>query len=477
MYLEHFSLKAPPFGPAPGVQALYFGAGHREGMAALEWGLSEPSGLTMIAGEVGVGKSTLVEALVARSWRDVRVASVSDPALGYDEMLRVIAGQLGAAPSSFDRFNLLRAIRDLLAELAPEGRVAVIFDEAQALSDNVFDELRLLSNLGAGALAPLKIVLVGQPELVERLRDPRFRALNQRIGARAVLSPLSRTESAAYIEHRIRAAGSETRRIFTGQAIDLIVAAAQGLPRRINIICHNAMMTAFAVGHRRVRPGDAAAAIADYDDLLGAVYAASPAALPDAGRNDELDEFDERMTPEPPRRLSPIAIATAASAIIVFSAWYLLAAQAVTAQIAAGAVATLASDRRVSAAPLSSATAVAAQAPPSSALIVTNAIEPQLEARIESAPSSAAAIANARAGAAWSARAAARARTATNDVLVRTGDTLGTIARSYLGSDSADQIARLMRANPQIDDSNLIFPGETVTLAPRGEEQHEGGSR
>ena len=102
---------------------------------------------------------------------------------------------------------------------APEGRAAVIFDEAQALTDEVLDELRLLSNLGAGALAPLKLVLVGQPELIERLKRPRFRALNQRIGARAFLNPLSPEESAAYVEHRMRAAGSETRRVFSSRAL------------------------------------------------------------------------------------------------------------------------------------------------------------------------------------------------------------------------------------------------------------------
>jgi type II secretory pathway predicted ATPase ExeA len=329
MYHAHFGLRKPPFAPAPAREALYLGGGHREGFAALEWGLSEPSGLTMLVGEVGSGKTTLIDALLQRSWRDVRIARVADPAESYVEMLRVILEQLGAPAAAPDRFSLLRAIKDLLTALGPEARVAVVFDEAQALSDEIFDEIRLLSNLGSGALAPLKIVMVGQPELVERLQSPRFRALNQRIGARALLKPLSDLEAAEYVAHRIHVAGGELKEIFARRALDAIVTASGGLPRRINLIAHNSMMLAFAGGRRRVIARDVQNAAAEYDDLLGASGAASSSVR--AARSDAKHTTPQALDgafDHPKTRNLPLTIAAALAAAIAVGAWYLMAPNA-----------------------------------------------------------------------------------------------------------------------------------------------------
>ncbi|HUA32626.1 MAG TPA: AAA family ATPase [Candidatus Binataceae bacterium] len=447
MYLSHFGLKEPPFGPTAPAQSLYLGMGHREGLAALEWGLSEPSGLTMLAGEVGAGKTTLVQALVSRGWRDVRVACVSDPGLSYPEMLRHIAEQLGAAPSGLDRFSLLRAIRDLLAALAPEGRAAVVFDEAQALSDEVLDELRLLSNLGAGALAPLKLVLVGQPELIERLKRPRFRALNQRIGARAFLNPLSSEESAAYIEHRMRAAGAEMRRVFTSRALNRVLVSAEGLPRRINILCHNAMMTAYAEGHRRVRASDVDAAVADYDNLRGAC---------DTGDSVEVESNEPTVTGSSRRRGAALIAAAGVSAAAVLGGWYLVA----NGDFRARFDSTGAQEYR----PQERAIAQSQSASPASASSRSASDDSQSESARQaqlalSAPSSPAAADSPRAE-------ASNASVEPAGVVVQAGDTLSSIARNYLGSGDAAGVSRLMHANPQISDSNVIFPGQTVTLIP-----------
>ena len=458
MYLSHFGLKEPPFGPTAPSQTLYLGMGHREGLAALEWGLSEPSGLTMLAGEVGAGKTTLVQALVARGWRDVRVACVSDPGLSYPEMLRLIAEQLGAAPSGFDRFSLLRAIRDLLAALAPEGRAAVIFDEAQALRDEVFDELRLLSNLGAGALAPLKLVLVGQPELIVRLRRARFRALNQRIGARAFLNPLSREESAAYIEHRMRAAGGETHSVFTNRALGCVLASAEGLPRRINILCHNAMMTAYAEGHRRVRASDVEAAVADYDNLL---EVSRPPDLPEVQPDLPVAAAISR------RRIAPLAIAAAVSAATLLGARYLAASSAFHWQVGSP-VAEQSMPQETAIAESQTATPASATSP---SAIEDRSDETAHQAELAlSAPSSPAVADSPRA------EASAADAPRRPGVVVHVGDTLSDIARNYLGSGDAAGVSRLLRANPQITDSDLIFPGQTVTLAP-APSGGPGGSR
>ena len=457
MYLAHFELKEPPFGPTAISQALYLGMGHREGLAALEWGLSEPSGLTMLAGEVGAGKTTLVQALASRGWRDVRVACVSDPGLSYPEMLRLIAEQLGAAPSPSDRFSLLRAIRDLLAALAPEGRAAVIFDEAQALRDDVFDELRLLSNLGAGALAPLKLVLVGQPELIERLRRPRFRALNQRIGARAFLNPLSREESAAYIEHRMRAAGGEAQRVFTNRALNRVLTSAEGLPRRINILCHNAMMTAYAEGHRRVRASDVEAAISDYDNLL------STRSVPHLA---EVESELSIVEAVPQRRVAPLLVAAGVAAATLLGGRYLAANSEFHWQVDSPA-AEQARPEETAIAESQTATPASERSPaPSYDRQSESSREPQLALSASSIPATT-----------DSARAEASAAPARRSgVVVQVGDTLSDIAMSYLGSGDAADVSRLMRANPQITDSNLIFPGQKVTLAP-APSGGPGGSR
>ena len=191
MYHRHFGLSGPPFQFTPAPDALYLSATHRETLALLEWGLlHEPTGFTMLVGESGVGKTTLVASILARRLRNVRTALLTNPRLDFDQIMQVAMSQLAPGWSGQTRLELTEGFAELLDGLAPGERVAIVIDEAQELSDDALEGLRLLSNADTFEERRLQIILVGQPELIARLARPAMRSLNQRIGARAVLRPL-----------------------------------------------------------------------------------------------------------------------------------------------------------------------------------------------------------------------------------------------------------------------------------------------
>src|SRR5579863_5407541 len=216
MYYEHFGLSGAPFEFNPSASTLFMSAGHREGLAALEWGLLEPSGFTMLVGEIGTGKTTLIYSLLATQHRGVRTVWLANPRLSFEQMLRQILGQLGASQSeTSDKLTLLQAFDLQLASLDRDECIAVILDEAQDLSDDALEDLRLLSNFQALERRRLQIVLVGQIDLVKRLAGPQLRQLDQRIGARALLPTLQGREIYEYIDYRIRSRGGDIDRLFT----------------------------------------------------------------------------------------------------------------------------------------------------------------------------------------------------------------------------------------------------------------------
>ena len=196
MYLEHFALSAPPFQFTASPTALFMSRTHRECLAALEWGLlHEPSGLTLLAGEAGVGKTTLLCALLARQYREVRAAYLGNPRLDFVDLLASVLNQLGIRGGRASKAAMLNAFAGFANGLPANERVAVIVDEAQALSDDAMEDFRLLSNLERHGSKAAQIILAGQLELARRLTAPEMRHFNERIGARAVLIPLTRLES------------------------------------------------------------------------------------------------------------------------------------------------------------------------------------------------------------------------------------------------------------------------------------------
>jgi len=269
MYYEHFRLTGPPFEFNPSASVLYMSAGHREGLAALEWGLSEPSGFTMLVGEIGAGKTTLIYSLLAARHSGVHTAWVANPRISFEEILRQILGQLGDNRSEkIGKFVLLQAFEAQLAKLGPEECLAIIIDEAQDLSDDALEDLRLLSNFQSLERRRLQIVLVGQLDLATRLASPKLRQLNQRIGARALLPTLQGNEIYDYVDYRLRAKGGDIKTLFTHGALKELAQASGGIPRRINVLCHNALFNAFAQGEPCVTAENMRDAAHDYDHLL-----------------------------------------------------------------------------------------------------------------------------------------------------------------------------------------------------------------
>ncbi|MGH7918066.1 MAG: ExeA family protein, partial [Candidatus Binataceae bacterium] len=268
MYYQHFGLNGPPFQFTPSPKVLYMSKAHREALAALEWGLlHEPSGFTVLIGETGTGKTTLICSLLMRHYDLVRTGYVANPKLGFDEMLRVIMRQLGIH-SKQGRLNTIDAFNRYLSQLEDGGRVVIIVDEAQGLSDEALEELRLFSNAGQREEKQLHFVLVGQPELMKRLSAHSLRQFNERIGARAMLNPLSREEAFAYVDYRLAAHEGNAKRMFGRGALEYLVDHSGGIPRRINVLCHNAMLLAYSAGASQIDYPVAHAAVTEFEDLF-----------------------------------------------------------------------------------------------------------------------------------------------------------------------------------------------------------------
>jgi general secretion pathway protein A len=269
MYYRYFGLTGSPFQLTFSPTQLYMSKSHREAYAALEWGLlHEPSGFTVLVGEIGTGKTTLALSILTRQFERVRTVYLSNPKLSFEEMLKLIIKQFDIKSSRRDRLADLQAINDFLCALPSGERAVVILDEAQGLSDETIEQLRLLSNSGKPDEKQLHFVFIGQPELLRRLASPPLRQLEQRIGAKTVLNPLQRSECREYVEQRLRMVNGSAERIFRRGALRYLIRHSGGIPRRINVLCHNAMLLAYAGGARTVDTRMVEAAVTEYDSLF-----------------------------------------------------------------------------------------------------------------------------------------------------------------------------------------------------------------
>jgi len=276
VYYQHFGLNWPPFQFTPSPAMVYMSQTHREGMAALEWGLMhESSGFSLLAGESGTGKTTLIASLLSRQYQRLHLAYVTNPRLDFPDVLRLILTQLGVEAAGLSKGEMLDGLGRFLGGLRPAERVAIICDEAQGLSDDALEELRLLSNYGRPGENQLQLILAGQPELLRRLMAPNLRQFNERIGARTLLLPLDTNETLEYIDYRLRSKGGSAGKIFNHKALKYIVAASAGVPRRVNVLCHNAMLLAYAAGAKQVTLKMAKEAVTDYQDLFSAAIKSS----------------------------------------------------------------------------------------------------------------------------------------------------------------------------------------------------------
>jgi len=248
MYCRHFGLSELPFTIAPDPRYLYLSRRHREALAHLVYGVESPGGFVLLTGEVGTGKTTVCRGLLERMPEDCDVAFIFNPKLGVEELLSAICDELRIAHSPLARGlkHLIDSLNaHLLAAHANGRRTVLIIDEAQNLTNEVLELVRLLTNLETHRRKLLQIILLGQPELRERLARPELRQLAQRIVARYHLDPLSRAEVAAYVAHRLAVAGA-ARSPFSTAALRKLWRESHGIPRLVNVLCDRALLGAFA---------------------------------------------------------------------------------------------------------------------------------------------------------------------------------------------------------------------------------------
>jgi general secretion pathway protein A len=258
MYTSFFGLSEKPFAITPDPRYLYLSERHAEALAHLLYGINESGGFIQLTGEVGTGKTTVVRTLLARVPQHVDVALILNPRLTPAEFLLTICEELGLALEETERHSVKRMIdalnRRLLAAHAEGRRVIVIVDEAQNLSADTLEQVRLLTNLETPTQKLLQIILIGQPELRELLGRNDLRQLAQRITGRYHLKPLSRVETQGYVRHRLRVAGANGE-IFTAAALREVHRLSGGIPRVINVSCDRALLGAYTQEARTVTAG------------------------------------------------------------------------------------------------------------------------------------------------------------------------------------------------------------------------------
>jgi general secretion pathway protein A len=246
MNLELFKLHELPFRLSPDPDFLYLSKQHARAKAYMESTIWFTDGFVVITGEIGAGKTTLIETFLRELQTEVVIAQVNQTQLSPTAFLQTVLVQFGFSPFNMKKPEVLATLNQFLVEQHGSGRkVLLIIDEAQNLSNRVLEEVRLLSGVETTKEKVLRIILAGQPELNDKLNSPELVQLTQRIRLRFHLNALSKSETTAYIDHRLEVAGSQGRRIFAEDTYATIFKYTGGVPRLINTLCDTAMMAAF----------------------------------------------------------------------------------------------------------------------------------------------------------------------------------------------------------------------------------------
>jgi general secretion pathway protein A len=305
MYERFYGLHERPFDLTPDPRFLFLSAQHHEALTHLKYALSGRPGITLLVGDAGTGKSTLIRAtLQSTSTAGSLVATVPNPTLTraefYEHLARAFGFAREAAASKAAFLSELHSAIDRCSKA--NGTVALIVDEAQSLPSELLEELRLLTNIDDEENHALTLLLVGQPELAERLNDPSLRQLKQRVALRAHLTPFALKDTAGYIALRITVAGGRADQVFTRDAVRAIHAASRGLPRVVSVLCDNALVNGFAAGVKPVGSGVVADVCADFD-------------LPRVAAGDAVQTAPPAAAPLPAREAPPRTHTTAPAAV------------------------------------------------------------------------------------------------------------------------------------------------------------------
>ena len=271
MYLEHFELNELPFRLSPDPAFLYLSKNHARAKAYMESTIWFTDGFVIITGEIGSGKTTLIETFLKELEKDVVVAQINQTQVSPIEFLQAVLVQFGFSPFKMKKAEILATLNQFMVEQYAAGRkIMLIIDEAQNLSHRVLEEIRLLSGIETTKEKVLRIILVGQPELNEKLDAPELVQLMQRVRLRFHLTALSPEDTRGYILHRLEVAGSHGRELFTEDTFPVIYRYTGGVPRLVNTLCDTALLVAFGQDAHQVTLAELQAAI---DELQWVEYA------------------------------------------------------------------------------------------------------------------------------------------------------------------------------------------------------------
>ena len=305
MYLEPFKLKELPFRLSPDPQFLYLSKQHARAKAYMESTIWFTDGFVVITGEIGSGKTTLIESFLKEVPSDVVVAQINQTQVSAIDFLQAVLVQFGFSPFKMRKAELISTVNNFLIEQYAAGRkVLLIVDEAQNLTMRVLEEIRLLSGVETTKDKVLRIILAGQPELNDKLDAPELAQLMQRVRLRFHLQTLSEPETRSYIQHRLDVAGAGDREIFAADTFAEVFRYCGGVPRLINTLCDTAMMAAYTSDRGTVTRADVISAVRE---LQWVEYAARPQPQPQPA---EAAGAAHAATPEPGATLGRLLVAT-----------------------------------------------------------------------------------------------------------------------------------------------------------------------
>ena len=267
MYSRFYGFTTEPFQNTPDLDFLFLSPNHKEALACIEYGIQQRKGFIAVTGEAGVGKTIILRSYLTKvDAQKQKTIYVLNPKLTFDSLLTTILKELSAEPVAGIAAQKLNQLHEvLIAEYRNDHTVVLIIDEAQHIPIETLESIRMLSNMETATEKLIQIVLVGQPELDALLNRSELRHVRERIALRARIAPLTKTESEEYIDHRLNLVSREPRSVFSKQALDCIVKSANGIPRRLNILCDAVLITGFGYRHAIISGGIAKEAIAVFN--------------------------------------------------------------------------------------------------------------------------------------------------------------------------------------------------------------------
>ena len=252
MYLSHYNLKLKPFQESPDPRFFWLSEKHREALACLKYGIQENKAFLLLNGDIGTGKTSLINYLLLDIGKEIQVAIIPDPDLSILDFFKLISRQFNINIDFNTKGDFLNQFEPFLYNIFSEQKKALlIIDEAQRLTQEVLEQIRLLSNIEKKDVKLINIFFVGQNEILQIIKDEKNKALRQRLTVHYTIEPLKENETQAYINHRLKVAGATTG-IFSPEAVHEVFLFSKGYPRLINIICDRALLTGYVAGTKKI---------------------------------------------------------------------------------------------------------------------------------------------------------------------------------------------------------------------------------